>query len=352
MQLVPRDMAGGVETAARSVAEANELTCNFRLYFMCGATLADRTERIIDHPERGPGIRNYWRTIKDLQKLRPAVLICSLWRSVLVGIAIKLVSRSTQLVIFLHNTQTEHFVDGLAHRLAFVTADQVWADSVITLEKRIGEARRGTRVISFVTSRRTGSEKKAARPQFVTWGRLHPQKGLDRSLALIAALGDSEIAASFMIYGSDHGASEGLVQLAARLGVSDRIRFGGPVANDELSKISQGYGFFLQLSRYEGMGMAVVEAMQLGLVPIVTAVGEIARYVADGVNGIIVDPDDMASAVQRIDDLLGSPDRFVKMSRQAAETWIGAPLHHEDVCKAAMELLADRMNGGVLCGGG
>ena len=47
--------------------------------------------------------------------------------------------------------------------------------------------------------------------------------------------------------------------------------------------------------------MSVVEAMQIGLVPIVTPVGEIARYCVDGKNAVWVQEDATAvDAVMRL----------------------------------------------------
>ena len=56
---------------------------------------------------------------------------------------------------------------------------------------------------------------------------------------------------------------------------------------NEIYKIAQDCSFFIQLSSYEGMAMSVVESMQLGLVPIITEVGEIENYCQDLKNGII-----------------------------------------------------------------
>ena len=55
-----------------------------------------------------------------------------------------------------------------------------------------------------------------------------------------------------------------------------------PEILDELLKLIRKYAknasFFIQLSSYEGMAMSVSESMQLGLIPIVTNVGQIKIY--------------------------------------------------------------------------
>ncbi|EFH2676779.1 glycosyltransferase, partial [Escherichia coli] len=45
----------------------------------------------------------------------------------------------------------------------------------------------------------------------------------------------------------------------------------------------------LQFSHFEGMAMSVVDAMQVGVIPIVNNVGEIPNYVKNNINGIILD---------------------------------------------------------------
>ena len=46
----------------------------------------------------------------------------------------------------------------------------------------------------------------------------------------------------------------------------------------------------MHLSDIEGMGMVVAESMQLGLIPVVTATGEIRNYAKDMYNALVVEP--------------------------------------------------------------
>ena len=65
--------------------------------------------------------------------------------------------------------------------------------------------------------------------------------------------------------------------------------------------------------------MLVAEAMQIGLVPVVTPVGEIARYSVDGKNAVCVQKDD--AAVDALMDLLSDMGRYKRKSHAAAEHW-------------------------------
>ncbi|WP_288413681.1 glycosyltransferase [uncultured Sphingomonas sp.] len=339
LHLVPMDALGGVETAARSAAEADGLACDFTLMFMAGRSMATRRDRIIDHPgRRHNSPLAYLASVRDILRLRPDVLICSLWRSMLVGIIVKLLRPSTRLVCFLHSTTWVHAADRLAHDVGMRLADAIWADSAATLRTRASALDRPTRIISFVTRHRNAVPHERPQPRFVGWGRLHEQKGIDRSLQVIAALVASGIDARMEIWGEDHGALPELRELARRLGIADHVAFPGTATQADLPGLARGHAFFLQLSRVEGMGMSVVEAMQLGLVPVVTAVGQVADYVEDGRNGIIADPATPEATAAALAALLGDPARYRAMAQAAVQTWRTVRLYADDVCDAGMAL--------------
>jgi glycosyltransferase involved in cell wall biosynthesis len=88
------------------------------------------------------------------------------------------------------------------------------------------------------------------------------------------------------------------------------------------------------------MAMSVVEAMQLGLVPVVAPVGEIPCYCRDGQTALFMAPDEDAAAVAaRIDALLDTPDRVERMARAAHDVWAVRPLYRDDVLTACRAVL-------------
>ena len=340
VHLVPVDGLGGVETAARSAAESDTLGCNLTLYFLAGPTLATNRSRVVDHPQRRLNRPStFLAAVRDLAALRPDVLVCSLWRSMLVGMAVKRLRPSTKLVIFLHFPRGIHLVDRMTQRLAFRVADELWADSGATLDA-IGKTT-GTpiRQISFVVHNRARLPETRAAPRFISWARLHPQKGHDYSLSLIKRLATLGLDAQLEIWGADCGSGEALRQQSERLGLSSRVTFAGEAEHSRLAEIARGCAFYLGLSRQEGFGMSVVEAMQLGLIPIVTPVGEVARYVRDGENGLLVDTEELSAAAERIAELLRSPQTIERLSMAASATWAEAPLFRDDLCAAALALV-------------
>jgi glycosyltransferase involved in cell wall biosynthesis len=328
------------------MAARTDLDCDFRLLLLAGATRASDPSRVIESPYRSPlNPLAHLRALKGCLKERPAVLIASLWKSAPVALLAKLLRPRMRLVFFMHAERHVHLIDAWLSKLTARFADEVWADSGKTLSAGIikfDPAR--SRVISFVTQRFLPSGKPEAppRPNFVTWSRLTHQKGIDRALHFIAALQENGIKARFDVWGPDRGELASLRALADKLGVADGVAFRGAVAPGTLGAIAAEASFFLQLSRFEGMAMGVVEGMQMGLVPVVTPVGEIGEYVKDGESGVLVDAADLGPALEKVTRTLKDPDEYRRMRANAIRVWSEATLYPDDVCAAAVSCLTGR----------
>lgn len=345
IHVVPVDGIGGVEAAARSMAERERRAGerSFELVLIAGKSISMSGAAILPSPYRSPdNPLAQLRALRLVLRRRPRVLILSLWRSVPVGLLARLFRPSLRLVYFLHSERNRHLADRLLSGLAIRFADELWCDADATRRGRLQPCDRArTRVLSFVISRlRPLDTTRIVAPRFILWARLNRGKGVDRAIELIALLAEQGIDAQFDIYGPDDGDRQALIALAAERGIGDRVFFHGPITRDDLPTIAADASFFLQLSRFEGMAMAVVEAMQLGLIPVVTAVGEIGQYVKDGANGVIVDPDQLGQAAQRVKQLLGDPAAALRTREAAIATWLDKPLYADDV-RAAAERLID-----------
>jgi glycosyltransferase involved in cell wall biosynthesis len=168
---------------------------------------------------------------------------------------------------------------------------------------------------------------------------MHLHKGVDNGIRLIAQLVARGVDARFDAWGPDNGELSNLKRLAARLGIANRVFFPGAIERSRLPEIASPASFYLQLSRLEGMAMAVVEGMQLGLVPVVTAVGQMSSYCRPGETGVIVDPDDLPAAAEHLKQILADPEHYASLRRGAMERWATAPLYSDDICLAAADLI-------------
>jgi SAM-dependent methyltransferase len=120
--------------------------------------------------------------------------------------------------------------------------------------------------------------------------------------------------------------------------LNEAVTFLEAATQDEIIAYSQRASFYLQTSAYEGMAMSVVESMQLGLVPVVTPVGEIANYCSDGVNAVLIESEQ--KAVEDVVDLLDDGDRYQSMRTNAITTWAAQPLYSDSVLIACHNLFS------------
>lgn len=139
-------------------------------------------------------------------------------------------------------------------------------------------------------------------PVVLCIGRMHPEKGFDMLLAASAVMRRQHVPHRMVLVG---GAQEGhddyqdaLQQTARALGVADDVEFVGAV--DETTGWLGRASVYVQPSRREAFGLAVLEAMQAGLPVVATSVGGLPELVDDGVTGRLVrsdDPDALAAAI-------------------------------------------------------
>jgi 1,2-diacylglycerol 3-alpha-glucosyltransferase len=151
-------------------------------------------------------------------------------------------------------------------------------------------------------------------------GRLSPEKRLD---VLIRAFADVD--ATLMIVGK--GALEGeLKELAASLGISERVIFTGFVGDDELPLHYAAADAAASSSTFEAQCLAIMDAMACGL-PVACPEGRaFVDFINDGINGILYDgsPEGCAAAVRKC---LTSDASMGASARATAETHsVGASL--------------------------
>ena len=341
VHILPRDGLGGVETAARSMAARDDLACDFHLLFVAGDTLAVDNPRVkISGFASSANPLAHRAVLRRCLALDPDVVIASLWKSVPLLAALKLRRPSIKRVMTLNSGRDAHLADALLFRAGVTLADEVWSDSAAALAERRVTAPH--RVISFVTERLVPLPDSPPQPRFAAWARIDRNKGFDVALSLLAALVDRGLEPRFDLYGPDGGARAELEAQARRLGIADRVHFHGPVDRRDLPTAAAGTSFFLLASRLEGMAMACVEAMQLGLVPVVTPAGEMAHYVVPGETGILIDPAEIGDSAAEVTALLAAPKRFAAMRHAAIARWASAPLYADDMCAAAIALAQGR----------
>ena len=147
----------------------------------------------------------------------------------------------------------------------------------------------------------------------VTVARLVPYKGIDRGLRALAALGRERPDLGYLVVGSGPDRAR-LEALAGALGLADRVRFLGRVPAADLPALYRAAVLYLGLSRssgveIEGFGIALADAAASGLAVVAGRGGGTADAVADGVTGLLVDPEDQTAIDRTVASLLDDEAR-------------------------------------------
>jgi glycosyltransferase involved in cell wall biosynthesis len=148
-----------------------------------------------------------------------------------------------------------------------------------------------------------------------TVARLTPLKGIDDALRAFAQLAPEFPELTYLIVGDGESMSA-YKELAASLGISDRVIFAG--YQSDVALYLSAMDLFLFPSLKEAMGIALAEAMAAGLPTVATNVGGIPEVLADG-SGILVQPRSPESLALASAALLRDGKLREEMSRAAID---------------------------------
>jgi glycogen synthase len=192
------------------------------------------------------------------------------------------------------------------------------AAAVITLTERLAARVRGCGTPVHVIPSGFRADRFTAAPTggagVVYVGRLHRQKGVDTLVKAAALL--PGVPVTLAGDGPDRAAVE---QLAARLGVAGQVRVTGFVPHSAVPALLATADVAVLPSRYEELGTALVEAMAAGRPVVAAAVGGIPELVRDGVDGLLVPPDDHVALATAVEKLLTDPHRAAGLGASGRE---------------------------------
>jgi glycosyltransferase involved in cell wall biosynthesis len=86
------------------------------------------------------------------------------------------------------------------------------------------------------------------------------------------------------------------------LGLDDAVQFTG--SRDDVFELLPAFDVFVLSSRFEGLPIALLEAMASGVAPVATRVGGIPEVITDGVDGLLVEPGDAGALATSCTKLL------------------------------------------------
>ena len=149
----------------------------------------------------------------------------------------------------------------------------------------------------------TGSGHEQRR-RVVFAGRVVAPKGVGILLQAVSTL-DSEL----VVCGDGWRLGE-MRELAAKLGIAERVRFTGWLAPEDLAReIAEASVVAMPSLWPEPFGLGGVEAFEAGRPVVASLTGGIRDWLEDGVNGLAVAPGDAAALARALEELLADPER-------------------------------------------
>jgi glycosyltransferase involved in cell wall biosynthesis len=156
-----------------------------------------------------------------------------------------------------------------------------------------------------------------------TVARLTPQKGLFDLLDAVPAVLARFRQTRFVIVG-DGELREPLTKRIAARGLQGQVRLAGSRPLDEVATWLGASDLFVLSSRYEGLPLALMEAMAAGCPVVATNVGGVGEVVADGSVGFLVPPADPPRLAEAISRIVGDPQARRVMASAARARVLGS----------------------------
>jgi D-inositol-3-phosphate glycosyltransferase len=181
------------------------------------------------------------------------------------------------------------------------------------------------------------------RHRLVVACRLVERKGVGNAITALARLPSVEL---HVAGGPDAGALDDepearrLRQLAASLGVDDRVVLRGRVGREDMPALLRSADAVVCVPWYEPFGIVPLEAMACGVPVVASAVGGQIDSVVDGVTGVHVPPRDPERLAAALSALLAAPERRSELGAAGVRRAC-ARFAHERVAAATREVYGE-----------
>jgi len=151
------------------------------------------------------------------------------------------------------------------------------------------------------------------------FGRIHESKGIWDICESMQILAQQKKDILLEVYGKGPE-QDGFIAACSKV-MGDKFRYRGVVSGNEKWKVLASYDVLLLPSRYgEGLPMAMLEAMAVGLVVVVTDDASVTTVIEDGQNGIVVPKNDPQSLAEKISFLADNRAFLHSLGENARQT--------------------------------
>jgi colanic acid/amylovoran biosynthesis glycosyltransferase len=155
--------------------------------------------------------------------------------------------------------------------------------------------------------------------QFVCTGRMVAAKG--HRILVEAAAGIQAAGIEFTLVLIGDGAERSALEALTReRGIAERVKFMGSMAHNETLRQVSNADVFVLASFAEGLPVALMEAMALGVPCVSTPIAAIPELIHDGENGLLVSPANVRALSAAMERLALDPELRMKLGEAARET--------------------------------
>ncbi len=173
-------------------------------------------------------------------------------------------------------------------------------------------------------------DRKSSIPTVLSVGRLTPMKGFDTLIKACSELHKKNIKHKLIIVGFGPD-KDLLINLSNNFGIQHSVEFRDYCSPEEVKNLLYSSDLFVLAAKFDtnkktqdGIPVAIMEAMSIGLPVITTRTSGIPELINDNTNGFLVNPDDPLDLAKKIEEVLNiSGNRLcdiVKNARLKIET--------------------------------
>ncbi len=203
--------------------------------------------------------------------------------------------------------------------LASTVSAQSWLQTVLQrpIQLALLGIQRGEVDRALQKTIRSDHARPSGTTRIVGVGQLIHRKGIDVAIEAIAQLRDRGVSVVLVWIGGGPSLTD-LERLIEERGLRDfvSIRENFRVRDEYLSSVASN-DIYIQPSRFEGLPVALLEAMALGLPVVATDTEGVPEVVEHLQTGWLIPTDDVGALVEAIAEIVGNPDKAKVIGRKA-----------------------------------
>uniref|UniRef100_UPI0040474608 glycosyltransferase n=1 Tax=Algoriphagus sp. TaxID=1872435 RepID=UPI0040474608 len=293
--LLPQDGNGGAETIFNSF--------NYRGH----VDNVNFTKIVLDINKISPfGIlKGFWNLFSAIKLNQRNIVISSLWKAHMICLFLRLFYKSVELIPFIHSAYFFHRWDQFISTLILKKSKWALFDSDASRQARLRYLNHSNHYVLNMLTHKTDRCRYYSELdkdlKIVYVGRITEEKGVTANIEFCKKLLEIPCVSkvSFHVFGEGEesyirrciNSVEDIIDL--------ELKFNGVLERHSLYRVLSNYDIYLQLSSKEGLAMSVVEAMSLGLLCVVSPVGEISNYCKHMVNGFLCESDNTVTEINQ-----------------------------------------------------